>query len=85
MLWSRHRKNNEQIDVKVPRIGFIFLKKLKLERQQYIFAVATCGGTLDRTLGFATRVSNGVCSRLYILKTKPADTETRKLRCKIYS
>lgn len=55
---------DEQIDVNVPRIGFIFpvygwglppivvefLKKMKLEKQQYIFAVATCGGTPGRTL-----------------------------------
>lgn len=55
---------NENMDVTASRLGFIFpvygwgvppividfLKKLKLEKAQYIFAVATCGGTPGRTL-----------------------------------
>lgn len=34
----------------VPRIVVEFIKGLKLENRQYIFAVATCGGTPGRTL-----------------------------------
>lgn len=52
------------VEVAAPRVGFVvpvyawglnepvvkFLKKLKLNKEQYIFAVATCGGTPGNTL-----------------------------------
>lgn len=55
---------HEKVDVKASKLGFVFpvygwglppmvvnfVKSLKLEKSQYIFAVATCGGTPGRTL-----------------------------------